>query len=527
MTDVIAPLLLDCYKTDHKRFYPEGTEFVSSNLTARSAKYATVPEEYHENKVVFFGLSYFIQEYLVDYWNKNFFELDVDDVCQKYEDFLLSYLGPNSIGSSHIRALHNLGYLPIRIKALPEGTRVPIQVPMLIVENTVPEFFWVTNYLETMISCSIWKPIVNATTAHSIRSMLDYWCMKTGGDAGFVPLQGHDFSFRGMSGLEDACVSGMAHLTSFVGSDTLPAAEYVDKYYNAYEVCDMTAVSVAATEHAVSSLSIVDIAEQLEQNGQYEDYKLSSYGEYSDIKEVAEYLMMKRYITELYPNGIVSIVGDTFDYFRSLTSIYPKLADEILAREGKVVSRPDSGIPIDIICGTEWDNESADTPEGKGALRILWETFGGETNSNGYKVLHPNVGLIYGDSMNFESCNAILERMEQMGFASTNVVFGIGSWTYNGPITRDSYGMAVKATFGIVNGKPREIYKDPKTGAGKKSAKGLLAVVTNADGELALREQVPYDEYMQDVENDAMETVFLDGKHLVKPDFQEVRDRLS
>lgn len=596
-----AALLKDAYKTDHRRFYPKGTTFVSSNMTARSAKYATVPEKYHGNKMVFFGLSYFIQEFVIDFWRDNFFSRDEDEACADYESFMLRYLGPNDIGSDHIRALHRHGHLPIRIKALPEGTRVPMQVPMLIIENTIEEFFWVTNFLETLLSCSLWKPSVNATTAFAFGTLLREWCEKTGGDASFLPFQAHDFSFRGMSGLEDACVSGMAHLTTSFGSDTLPAAEYADIYYDAYGTCEITASSIAATEHAVSCLSIVDIEEQFKESGSYDGYALKEYGEYSDIKEVAEYLMMKRYLTELYPSGMISIVGDSFDYFRTLTDILPKLKGDILARDGKYVSRPDSGIPLQIICGddiTDLTNKCKDvseveswavdelidiacdtqehgeagesevsklfkygetyyrvtiepfwnrhdktyyyfdgverqkieevtpSPEELGALNILWSIFGGTVNDEGYKMLNPKVGLIYGDSINFDSCEAICKRLEKMGYASTNVCYGIGSWTYNGPITRDSFGIAVKATFGIVNGKPRAIFKDPKTGSGKKSAKGLLAVLRDEHGELYLRQEVPYDEYVKGVEGDQMEVIFEDGEHLVKPSLKEIRERL-
>lgn len=596
-----SPILLkDAYKADHRRQYPRGTTFVSSNLTARSSKYAPVPKDMHEDKVVFFGLNYFIREYLIDYWNENFFSKDVDEVCSEYEDFMVKFLGPNNIGSEHIRELHDYGRMPIRIKALPEGSRVPIQVPMLIIESTNEKFFWVTNFLETMLSCTIWKPIVSATTSFAFAKELRKWAEKTGGDLGFVPLQAHDFSFRGMSGLEDACISGMAHLTSSVGTDTIPAVAYFDHYYNGSEG-DFVGTSVSATEHSVSCLSIVEIEESLEQSGEYKGYKLSDYGDYESVKEVSEYLMMKRYLTELYPSGIVSIVGDTFDYFRTMDKILPKLKDEILSRKGKYVSRPDSGLPIEIICGSieddltdkfgyieeieSWareylsnkaceeqefacygpdevsaifkynDNfykasarpfwnrydktyyyfdelenfklvEHDPTPEEFGALNILWKIFGGHVNEKGYKVLHPNVGLIYGDSINFQSCRAICSKMEKMGFCSTNIVFGIGSWTYNGPVTRDSYGMAVKATFGIVNGEGRDIYKSPKTGSGKKSAKGLLAVLKDDNGDFYLRQEIPYDEYIKGVEGDQMQVVFEDGEQLVKPTLKEIRNRL-
>lgn len=545
---VNSALLLDGYKTGHKDQYPQGTEFVHSNLTARSAKYSLLPEGIHNNKVVFFGLSYYVQNYIIEHWNKNFFSQDIDVIAKEYTDEMNSYLGPNSIGEEHIRKLHAYGKMPIRIKALLEGTRVPIQVPMTIVENIGKDFFWLTNYLETIWSAISWLPITSATTAHGYRQIIEKYAEETGGSKEFVMFQGHDFSFRGMAGLEAALMSGAAHLTSFYGTDTVPAIQFLKKFYKAGEDgSEVIGVSVPASEHAVMCMGEKD----------------------SEIET------FKRFITELYPSGIVSIVSDTWDFWKVITEYTAELKDTIMSRDGKMVIRPDSGDPVKIVCGYSWDGkeyssssllaskienlageyeydvakingkfhrfyyvntelfgpelryegEELTENEVKGAIQCLWDVFGGTVNDKGYKTLDPHIGLIYGDSINFQNCEAILKGLKEKGFASDNVVFGFGSFGYQ-MVTRDTFGMAVKATFGIVNGEPRNIFKDPKTGSGKKSAKGLLAVLKNDKGELYLRQEIPYDEYVKGVDGDQMQVVFEDGVHLVQPTLKDIRKRL-
>ena len=231
----------------------------------------------------------------------------------------------------------------------------------------------------------------------------------------------------------------------------------------------------------------------------------------------------KRFINELYPTGIVSIVSDTWDFWQVMTEFTVELKDDILAREGKTVFRPDSGDPVKIICGDPDAPEGS--PEFKGSVEVLWDIFGGTITDAGYRTLDSHVGMIYGDSITYERCEAILKGLADKGFSSDNIVFGIGSFTYQF-VTRDTYGMAVKATFGIVDGEEREIFKDPKTGSGKKSAKGLLAVLEGEDG-LYLRQEIPYQEYRNGVQSDKLEIVFDDGLHFIKPTLEEIRERLA
>jgi nicotinamide phosphoribosyltransferase len=449
---LVNPLsCIDFYKADHRRQYPEGTTKVYSNFTPRSSKLAKVGPDY-DGKVVFFGLQGWAKWFLQHTWNYNFFHRPKVEVVEQYRRRMDTSLGPGAISVEHIEALHDLGYLPIRIKALPEGSRVNMRVPVLTIENTMPEFFWLTNYLESVMSAELWKPCTSATTAYEYRKMLVKYAKATGSPVEFVDFQGHDFSFRGLSGLHDAHSSGAGHLLSFVGTDTVPAIDYLENYYHADANKEIVGTSVPATEHSVMCMGTKD--------GEIDTFK--------------------RLITELYPTGIVSIVSDTWDFWQVMSEFTVELKEEILNRQpnalglAKVVFRPDSGDPVKIICGDS--DAPVGSPEHKGACQCLWDVFGGTETEQGYRVLNERVGLIYGDSITLERCEAILRGLKAKGFATCNVVFGIGSFTYQYN-TRDNFGFAMKATYGEINGEGREIYKDPKTDSGiKKSARGLLRV---------------------------------------------------
>jgi nicotinamide phosphoribosyltransferase len=230
----------------------------------------------------------------------------------------------------------------------------------------------------------------------------------------------------------------------------------------------------------------------------------------------------KRLITETYPKGIVSIVSDTWNFWKVINEYAPALKDEIFKRQGKVVFRPDSGDPIKIICG---DSDAiAGTDKAKGAVECLWEHFGGFTNAAGFKELDHHVGLIYGDSITIERADTILARLKAKGFSASNVVFGVGSYTYQ-YATRDTFGMAVKSTYGEVNGIGREIFKDPITDSGlKKSAKGLLKVFYDQNGHLTFADQQTW----ADTEDGELRTVFHGGSGLqIDTTLGEVRKRLN
>ena len=487
--NTLPVLLKDGYKVGHKFQYPAGTTLVYSNLTPRKSRNEDIKD------IVFFGLQYFIKEYLIRQFNENFFQRDKTEVLNIYKRRIENYLGKDSITYDHIAALHNLGYLPLQIKALPEGSLVPMRVPVLTIKNTVPEFFWLTNMLETVMSAVLWKPITSATTAfHYLKVFTEYATETVGDDHSFIPWQGHDFSFRGMSGVEDAVMSGAAHLLSFTGTDTIPAIDFLETYYNADCEKELIGGSVPATEHSVMCMGTKD----------------------------SEISTFERLICEIYPAGIVSIVSDTWDFWQVITSFLPQLKEKIIARNGKVVIRPDSGDPVKIIAG---DPDAAkDSPEFKGAIECMWETFGGTITAKGYKLLDPHVGLIYGDSITPERQVEILEALKQKGFSSYNVVLGIGSFTYE-YVTRDTFGFAMKATYGEVNGEGRAIFKDPKTDDGtKKSAKGLIAIYKNKEtGSFEYKDECSWEEEAQG----ELKTVFLNGKITLDQTLSEIRERLK
>jgi nicotinamide phosphoribosyltransferase len=446
-------------------------------------------------EVVAFGLQAFINRYLVDYFNDHFFYRPLDDVLIEYERVVKHCLGVEDPDSSHIKALHELGYLPLLIHAVPEGTLVPLRVPMITIENTLPEFFWLTNYIETLFSTEMWMPSTSATTAFEYRKLLQRYAKETGNED-FVPFQGHDFSMRGMSSVEAAASSGAGHLLSFVGTDSIPAIHFLEAYYDANIELEMVGVSVPATEHSV----------------------MCAYGQ----DEVASY---RHLLTEVYPTGIVSIVSDTWDLWAVLNNVLGKeLRDVVLARDGKLVVRPDSGDPVKIICG---DPESDDPNERKGVVEILWDLFGGAVNDKGFKELDPHVGVIYGDAITLERCRAICEGLKQKGFASTNMVFGIGSFTYQ-HVTRDTFGFALKSTWVQINGEEHPIFKNPATDKSgvKKSLVGRVAVVTGDDGKLEVEDNLNYVEWKNMECADHLNVVF-DG-HPVwwNEGLSEIRDRL-
>lgn len=480
------PLLLtDGYKVDHRRQYPTGTTLVYSNWTPRKSRIEGVDE------VVFFGLQYFIKKYIIQDFDLYFFKQPKEEVVKKYARRINNYLGENLVGTKHIEDLHDLGYIPMVFKALPEGTSVPVRVPMFTMYNTLPEFFWLTNYFETLLSAVVWLPCNSATIAKQYRIVLDKYAQETSSVPEFVDWQGHDFSMRGMGGIEAAVTSSAGHLLSFAGSDTIPAIDFLEEYYNANSDVELVAGSVAATEHSVMCMGTTE--------GEYDTFK--------------------RLICEVYPKGIVSIVADTWDLWKVLTDYLPRLKDEIISREGKVVIRPDSGDPVDIICG----NPNGKTEEEKkGVIELIWDVFGGTTNSKGYKELVPQIGAIYGDSITVARATQICERLKSKGFASTNVVLGIGSFTYQYN-TRDTFGFAMKATYGEVNAEGRAIFKDPITDDGtKKSAKGLMKIDL-VDGVYHLTDNVSWEEERKG----ELKEVFRDGKLLIDHSLSEIRNNVK
>ena len=480
-------LLTDFYKLGHRVQYPEGTEYIYSTFTPRTSRVKGV------NHVVFVGLQGFIKEYLIDYFNDNFFNKPKKIIVEDYKRLVRYTLGENHTDSTHIEKLHDLGYLPIKITALEEGTKVPLRTPMFTIENTNPEFFWVTNFLETFMSASLWKPTTAATITNKYKDICTKWGRKTTETLDYIRFQCHNFSMRGLSGFDDLLTNGFAQLTGFVGTDTIPAILYAEKYYGANIAKELVGCSIPATEHSVQCT-------------------------YGDDKKYFEDLVCNK-----YPNGLVSIVSDGYDYWSMLTKVLPSLKDKIMKRDGKVVIRPDSGDPVKIICG---DACSEDNFVKKGSIEVLWDLFGGSINSKGYKVLDPHIGLIYGDAITPERADEILMRLEAKGFSAENIVFGIGSYSL-GFHTRDTFGMALKSTYAVVKGKEKLIFKNPKTDDGvKKSQRGLVAIIQEGDS-IKYLDGLHRKEKQALKENDLLKPVFINGKLVKETTLDQIRNRLK
>ena len=521
-----APLLLDSYKSSHRKQYSPNTEVVYSTWTPRKSRESDI------NKVVVFGIQAFIQDYLVELFNQTFFYRKKEDVIPVIKEIMQNYTGDSD--TSHWEALHDLGYLPLEIRALPEGTLCPIRVPMATIENTKPEFYWLTNFIETIFSTEVWKPMTSATIALQYRKILDSYAEKTCDNNDHVDYQGHDFSLRGMAGVDAGLSSGAGHLVSFKGSDTIPAVFWIEKYYQTKNINGSVATSIPATEHSVAETNIIELEEQFKNS---EDPRLE-----------AERAYLGRLLNDVYPSGFFSYVSDTYNLWDVCTKVLPSHKDKIMSRDGRVVVRPDSGDPVDILCGyntkTFFDDyrgidkpvrlsDESDTPYyneiNKGVIELLWETFGGTVNSKGYKVLDSHIGCLYGDAITLERAQEICERLEKKGFASSNVVLGIGSYTYN-MNTRDTFGFALKTTYGVVNGKELLLYKDPITDDGtKKSQKGRVIVLRDENGDLTYIDNLYKSEWEKRVNNgeDELRTVFKDGKVMNTQSFDMVRATLK
>ena len=419
----------DAYKLGHIHMYPKGTTKVLSNFTNRGSRIDGV------DHVVHFGLQAFLQDYCIERFAP-FFAADEDEAVAEYADGLIAVLGPNNIGTDHVRALHRRGYLPLIFRALPEGTRVPLLVPSVTVESTEREFFWLVNYIETALSASIWHPSTVATIADKYRGILDDAAERTGTAPEFVDWQLHDFSFRGMPGIDTAAASGAAHLLSFKGSDSLGAMDFVRRYYNSAFGAENGQIlgSIPASEHAVMCASGPE-------------------GEEGTFRS----------ILEANPAGNISLVSDGYDLWKVLQVILPNLKDVIMAREGNTVIRPDSGDPADIVCGTRTRPGAVHTAEVKtmernpayfGVIELLDAEFGHTINDAGYKVLN-KVRVMYGDSITAERAVDMTSRLEKMGYASENLVMGVGSFTYQYN-TRDTFSSAIKVTYIEVNDKSKK-----------------------------------------------------------------------
>lgn len=482
--NTVSLLLSDTYKQTHDRMYPKGLTKLVSYWTPRKAM-----ADYHD-KMVFFGLQAFIKEFLVEGFNDNFFALSEDEVLAEYTHYMNGQIGEGNYDIDKVINLHRLGYLPLEIRALPEGTIVNMGIPCIEITNTHPDFAWLVQWIECVLQTELWEPCCYATIGKMYYDLAKKFYDKTV-DGVKPQMAMADFGMRGMSCLNDSIRTSAAWLLSFDKTSTIPALKYLDKMYDAHCVENHIGLGAVSTEHSVMGANYAIDGDEI--------------------------TFVKRLLTELYPNTSFSMVSDTYDYWNMVENILPACKEEILAHNGKLLVRPDSGDIVEISVKT---------------VEKLWEIFGGTENSKGYKVLNPHIGIIYGDGCTLNRVEQILDELEKRGFASNNIAFGVGAFCFHGffegekfwALTRDTFGIAMKATYGEVGNTCFPIYKDPKTDTSKlkKSHKGCCAV-TGTSGNYEVQ-----DEFIGLVDEDktALKTVYIDGTVVNTLTFQEVRENL-
>lgn len=488
---ICNPLLeSDFYKQVHWNQYPKDVAKVVSYFTPRMSRLTKMKQASNQDKLVMFGLQAYLKEMKEDF-DTYFFGRDKKEVLEEVKRLLDNTFAPDVYGLKRYEELHDLGYLPIEVKALPEGTRVHIGVPMFEISNTHEDFAWLTNALESVISCEMWHAMLSANVGYEYRKIVNKWFDKTCDDSCSRSSALGDFSMRGQESKRSAYKSSAGWLLSHINTATVPAIPYLEKYYN----CDCTKEVVGrgaiSTEHSVMC----------------SNYAIDG----NEIK------MVKRLLTEIYPNNSFSMVSDSYDYWRLVDEILPACKDEIEAHNGCLLVRGDSGDPVEVVTETVYH---------------LAETFGTTINSKGYKVLNPKVKAIYGDSITLTRAEQIYKELESKGFAANNVVLGVGSFSMQcledgktlNPFTRDTFGIAIKATHIVMkNGEEHFVFKNPKESTFKKSHKGCCVVLENQNGLYCHDEQHWEDTYSP---LNKMELVFKDGKMIKEYSLKEIRDRL-
>ena len=477
-------LLIDYYKAVHAEMLPERMTKSVSYFTPRMSRIG------RWDKVVMFGLQGFIKTYLIDYFNKEFFERPFGEVIAEYKRVLDNTLGTGIYGIEKIEKLHRLGYLPIEIIALPEGTRVPVHVPMFGITNTHPDFAWLPQALESLISAESWHPMIAATVGYTYREIVNRYYDLTCDDSLEKAKALGAFDFRGEECTESAVKAGAGWCLSFLNTATVPVVPWLERLY----CCDCTKEPVAfgspSTEHAVMCSNFAVDGDEI--------------------------TFLRRLLTEIYPNTSVSVVLDSYDYWNVIENILPQLKEEIMNHNGCMLMRGDSGDCVEVVTKTVFK---------------LWEEFGGTMNSKGYKVLDPHVKAIYGDSITVQRCGQIYRILEENGFACSNVALGVGSFSFQcieedgvlKPFTRDTFSSCIKATYCEIDGKPYPIFKDPKDGGFKKSQKGCCAV-SEENGELRYRDELNWEEASSG--SNLLQTVFKYGVLIKEQSLREIRNRL-
>ncbi len=449
--------LTDSYKVSHFKQYPPGTKYVYSYFESR--KGSVHPQ------TVFFGLQYWLKQYLAG-------QVVTAEKIDKAERLFNKHFGGkvfNRAGWEHILNVHG-GRLPLRIKAAPEGTVVNESNVLMTVENTDPACYWLTNYLETLL-VQVWYPSTVATQSRAMKKVLLKYLAETG-DPSLVNFKLHDFGFRGVTCPEQAAIGGASHLVNFMGTDTVAGLVLLNEFY--HEEC--AGFSIPAAEHST----------------------ITSWGREHEVDAC-------RNMLEQYPTGLVATVSDSYDIFNCCSNIWGGvLKDQVLARDGVLVVRPDSGDPPTVVVKV---------------LELLGEKFGYTVNAKGYKVLHPKVRVIQGDGIDFQMLTLILEAMKVAGWSADNVAFGSGGGLLQ-KLNRDTQKFAFKCSSIVVGDEVRDVYKQPVTDGGKKSKAGRLKLAWETKGAhgpvlMTVPESDPREDHLQ--------TVFLDGEIVREQTLEEIR----
>lgn len=483
-------LLIDFYKAVHAEMLPEKITKSVSYFTPRMSRVN------RWDSVVMFGLQGFIKTYLIDYFNEWFFNRPFAEVIGEYKRIMDASLGENAYKIEKIEQLRKLGYLPIEIVALPEGTIVPMHVPMFGITNTHKDFAWLPQSLESLISAESWHPMIAATVGYTYRQIVNYYYDLTCDDETSRAKALGAFDFRGEECTDSAIKAGAGWCLSFLNTATVPTIPYLEKNYK----CDCTKEPVAfgspSTEHSVMCSNFAVDGDEI--------------------------TLLRRLLTEIYPNTSFSAVLDSYDYWNVIDNILPQLKPEILAHNGCMLMRGDSGDCVEVVTKTVFK---------------LWEEFGGTTNSKGYKVLNPHVKAIYGDSITVQRCEQIYKILMENGFACSNVALGVRSFSFQcieedgilKPFTRDTFSSCIKATYCEIDDKPFQIFKNPKDGGFKKSQKGCCVVVKGSDDKLIYIDGRTWEEAHvsgEDAKVNLLQPVFKDGQLIKEQSLAEIRDIL-
>jgi nicotinamide phosphoribosyltransferase len=351
----------DVYKEFHVHAGHKDITETYGNFTNRHGKLSNIPAGLLGDRVCFVGLQYFMLDSLIQEWNEGFFKLPKDQVCKAHSRILSAIVG-YQVDVTYLEQLHELGYLPLEIKALEEGTMVPYGVPTFTTRNTHPEFEFLTLMLETVASQENWPISTSATTSVAYQAQAKSAMIEAGMDLGMLPFMIHDFSCRGMFGKAAGAMSAFGHLASgSAGTDTISSVLFAEKYYGADVDKELVGASVNATEHSITCGALAAFVAELKATGQSRGFTMADLANRLDMGIVtdseylvaAEFLYYHYLMIDVAPKGILAVVADTNDFWTTVTKVIPALKEFIMAREGKLVIRPDSGDPVDILCGIE------------------------------------------------------------------------------------------------------------------------------------------------------------------------------